>query len=89
MSVATHRADRDRLRGLAALAVSALGLVSVAWTAPGCNDPSPPPLSPVVAVDSDEARKALAEDKANREALKRKEAKAARKRKIDIPAEPE
>ncbi|WP_337176331.1 hypothetical protein [Paludisphaera sp.] len=89
MSDAIRPDDRrgPRLRG--ALPAPALALLALAWSAPGCGDSSPPPVSPVVAVDSEEARKALAEDQANREALKRKEAKAARRKKIELPAEPE
>lgn len=72
-------------RGLFALAASSL-LVPLA----GCEDSSPPPVSPVAAADSEEGRKALAEDQAERASLKQKEAKLlARKKKLVLPVEPE
>lgn len=71
-------------------ALATLAALAVAVSAAGCVDSSPPPVSPVVAADSEEARKALAEDQAERELRKQKEAKAAsRKRKVAFPVEPE
>ncbi|OJW09416.1 MAG: hypothetical protein BGO49_12830 [Planctomycetales bacterium 71-10] len=77
-------------RWLHALAIPALAASALTFVASGCGDSSPPPVSPVVAADSEEARKALAEDQAERAALKQKEAKvAARKKKLVLPVEPE
>lgn len=73
-----------------ALALPAIVALGLSCWAPGCGNPPPTPVSPVVAVDSEEARKALAEDQANRDLLKKKEAKAAsRNKKLVIPSEPE
>lgn len=82
---------RSRPRGgAAALAVvSALTVFTLPWSTLGCGDSAPPPASPVVAIDSDEARQALAEDRANRDLLKRKQDKVARRKKFTFPTEPE
>jgi len=81
---------RPRTRGTAALAVvSALTVLTLPWSTAGCGDSSRA-VSPIVAADSDEARKARAEDQAHRDELKRKEAKAlSRHKKLVLPTEPE
>ncbi|WP_165244168.1 hypothetical protein [Paludisphaera soli] len=53
--------------------------------ATGC-DATSPPASPVVAIDSDEGRKARAEDEAERALRKQMEAKAlSRKKNLKLP----
>lgn len=90
MNGATLSSGKPAARGTIAPAAGAVAILALCWTAPGCGDSSPPPVSPVVSVDSEEGRKALAEDQVEREIRKQKEAKfAARKKKLVLPVEPE
>lgn len=90
MSGATTPGGPLRRRRPVALALPTLALAASLFGVSACGNPAPQPVSPVVAIDSEEARKALAEDRANRELLKKKEAKAAsRKKNLVIPSEPE
>jgi hypothetical protein len=56
--------------------------------ATGCDSSSPVPASPVVAADSEEGRKAQAEDEADRALRKQMEAKVrSRKKNLALPEE--
>lgn len=71
--------------------IPTVSLIALGWAAgaaTGCGEAAPSPTSPVVAADSEEGRKARAEDEADRLLLKQREAKAASRRKnLKIPEE--
>jgi hypothetical protein len=85
----TSAGERTRPLERVASAASVLAVSILYATASGCGDSAPPPVSPVVAVDSEEGRRALAEDQATQDTLKQKQAKVARKKKRVFPVEPE
>ena len=73
---------------LTILASSSLLALAASASLTGCGGSTPPPTSPVVSPDSEEGKRALAEDEAERQIRKQKEAKAtARNRKIKLPDE--
>ncbi|WP_240906894.1 hypothetical protein [Paludisphaera rhizosphaerae] len=54
----------------------------------GCGEGTPETTSPIVSADSEEGKKALAQDEAERQLRKQKEAKASsRHKKIQLPDE--
>jgi hypothetical protein len=69
--------------------LAALLVLSAARMAAGCGDGGiSPPASPVVSPDSEEGKKAQAEDEALRKLRREQEAKAAaRKRGLNLPKE--
>lgn len=72
------------------LAFPTLCLVTLASAASfvGCGDVTPSTTSPIVSADSEQGKKALAEDDKERQIRKQKEAKAAaRNRRAKLPDE--
>lgn len=72
---------------LTILTLSSVLALAFSISLTGCGE-TPPPTSPVVSPESEEGKKALAEDEAARQVLKQKEAKASsRSRKAHLPDE--
>lgn len=68
----------------AAVALAAFPLI---MTAPGCGGGEPPATSPHVDANSDEGRKAIAEDEALRNERREQEAKASKRVRGGLPSE--
>ena len=65
-----------------------LGLGCSALALSGCGEYTPPTISPVVAPDSEQGKKARAQDEAERALNRQKEARAhARKKHLKLPEE--
>ena len=85
------RETRSRtLKGFRPAISTTLCLLALSTTASvsGCGEVTPETTSPIVSADSEEGKKALAQDEAERQLRKQKEAKAsARNKKLKLPDE--